>query len=175
MKKWFYFLIAIIIYMIVHEYFHCFMSVLFDEYNKFKIHWFGPETIYITPVEERISGIKWLFISGLSNFLTLAIGYLTFLLRSKIIYYFQKDHRIKNFLYSITVVFLLFDAVNLSIGPIIYGGDIFGIAAGINTKPWIIQIFFGIILLINRELIVSLMKSYNVSSHNILFKSWLNK
>ena len=175
MKKWFYFLIAIILYMIVHEYFHCLMSVLFDEYNKFKIHWFGPETIYITPVEERISGIKWFFISGLSNFLTLAIGYLTFLLRSKIIYYFQKDTRIKNFLYSITVVFLLFDAVNLSIGPIIYGGDIFGIAAGINIKPWIIQIFFGIILLINRELIISLMKSYNVYSHNFLFKSLLNK
>jgi hypothetical protein len=175
MKKWFYFLIAIILYMIVHEYFHCLMSVLFDEYDKIKIHWYGPETIYNTPVEERIPGIKWFLISGLSNFFTLAIGYLTFLLRSKIIYHFQEDILVKNLLYSVTVVFLLFDAVNLSIGPIIYGGDIYGIATGLNIKPWIIQIFFGIVLLINRELVVSLMKSYNVYSRIILFKSWLHK
>ena len=175
MKKWFYFLIAIILYMIVHEYFHGLMSVLFDEYDKFKIHWYGLETIYITPVEERVSGIKWFLISGFSNFFTLAIGYLTFLLRNKIINHFQEDILIKNLLFSVTVVFLLFDAVILSIGQIIYGGDISGIAAGLKVKQWIIQIFFGIVLLINRELVASLMKSYNVYSHNILFMSWLHK
>jgi hypothetical protein len=175
MKKWFYFLIAIILYMMVHEYFHGLISIFFDEYDKFKIHWYGPETIYITPVGERIPGIKWFLISGLSNFFTLAIGYLIFLLRSKIINNFQEDIFIKNLLYSVAVVFLLFDAINLSIGPIIYGGDISGIAAGLNIKRWIIQIFFGIVLLINRELVVSLMKSYNVYSRNILFKSWLHK
>ncbi len=175
MKKWFYFLIAIILYMIVHVYFHSFMSVLFDEYDKIRIHWYGLETIYITPVEERIPGIKWFLISGLSNFFTLAIGYLIFLLRSKIINHFQEDIITMNLLYSVTVVFLLFDAVNLSIGPLIYGGDIYGIAAGLNIKRWIIQIFFGTVLLINRKLVVSLMKSYNVYSRNILFKSWLHK
>ena len=159
----------------VHDYFHGLMSVFFDEYNKFKIHWYGLEPVYVTPVEERIAGIKWFLISGLSNFFTLAIGYMIFLLRSKIIYNFQEDTLIMNLLFSITVVFLLFDAFNLSIGPIIYGGDISGIATGLNIKRWIIQIFFGIVLLINRELVVSLMKSYDVYSRNILLKSWFHK
>jgi hypothetical protein len=173
MRKWFYFLIALVLYMVIHEHLHALMSLLFNEYDKIKLHWYGPEVIYITPVEERIPGIKWFFISGLSNFLTLSIGYLIFLLRSKIVN--LKDTLIKNLLYYVAVVFLLFDAVNLSIGPFIYGGDTPGIAAGLNIKSWIIQIFFGVVLLINRELIVSLMKSFGISSRNILFKSWRHK
>ena len=148
------------------------MSLIFDEFDKLKIHWYGPEVIYITPVEERIPHIKWFFISGPSNFLTLTIGYTIYLLRSKIINNFHEDIFIMNLLYYVAIVFLLFDAVNLSIGPFIYGGDTLGIAAGLKINPWIIQIFFGIILLINRELIISFMKSFGVSSHSILFKSW---
>lgn len=170
MKKWFYFLFALVLYVVIHEHLHVLISLLFNEFDKIKFHWYGPEVIYLTPVEERIPEIKWFFISGFSNFFTLAIGYLLFLLRSKILN--LNNTLIKNILYYVTVVFLLFDAVNLSIGPFIYGGDTLGIAAGLKINPWIIQIFFGIILLINRELIISFMKSFGVSSHSILFKSW---
>lgn len=156
--------------MVIHEHLHLLISLLFNEFDKIKFHWYGPEVIYLTPVEERIPGIKWFFISGFSNFFTLAIGYLLFLLRCKILN--LNNTLIKNILYYVTVVFLLFDAVNLSIGPFIYGGDTLGIANGLKINPWIIQIFFGIVLLINRELIISFMKSFSVSSRNILFKSW---
>jgi small-conductance mechanosensitive channel len=159
--------------MTVHEYFHAMMSLLFDEYDKIELHWYGPEAIFITPVEERTPGIKWFFISGISNFVTLAIGYMVFLLRGKIIN--LRSTLIKNFLYYIGVVFLLFDAVNLSIGPFIFGVDTAGIAAGLNIQLWIIQIIFGLILLINRELIVSFMKSFGIISRNIIFRSWYRK
>jgi len=91
-------------------------------------------------------------------------------MRSKILN--LKNTPVKNILYYVTVVFLLFDAINLSIGPFFYGGDALGIAAGLKSYPWIIQMFFGIILLINRELIISFMRSFGIRSNNILFKSF---
>ena len=170
MKKWFYFLFALVLYVIIHEHLHVLISIIFNEFDKIKFHWYGPEVLYLTPVEERIPELKWFFISGFSNLFTIAIGYLLFLMRSKILN--LKNTPVKNILYYVTVVFLLFDAINLSIGPFFYGGDALGIAAGLKSYPWIIQMFFGIILLINRELIISFMRSFGIRSNNILFKSF---
>ncbi len=83
-----------------------------------------------------------------------------------------KISSLRSILYYVTIVFLLFDAVNLSIGPFFYGGDINGISAGLKIKPWIIQILFGTILLVNRELIVKFMMHFGIKSNNILFKPW---
>lgn len=170
MNRWLYFLAALALYFLIHENLHALISSLFNEFDALRWHWYGPEVIYMTSVEDRTPEIKWFFISGVSNFVTLAIGYVTFLLRNKIIV--LKSALIKNFLFYLAVVFLLCDAVNLSMGPFIYGGDAPGIAAGLNIKLWMIQIFFGIVLLINRELIATLMKLYGIRSGNILFKPW---
>lgn len=170
MKRWVYFLIAIVSYLIIHEYCHVMMSSIFNEYEKIDFHWYGPEVLYSTPVEGRTPHIKWFFISGLSNLMTLSLGYLIFFLRNKINNI--KDSHIKNILYYAGIVFLLFDAINLSVGPFIYGGDAAGIAAGLKTNKWIIQIFFGIILLVNRELIITFMRSFGIKSNHILFRSF---
>jgi len=173
MKRWVYFIVALALYMTVHEFFHAFMSALFHEFAEIRFHWYGPEVIFLTPVEERSPGIQWFFISGISNVVTMAIGYLLYSFRRKIIA--LESLLLKNILFYVAVVFLLFDAVNLSLGPFLYGSDACGIATGLNVKPWIIQALFGIILLINRELIVILLDCYGIVSRHILFRSWYRK
>jgi len=173
MKNWLYFVTALILYMLIHEGLHAYIALLFNEYDVIKIHWYGPEVLFVTPVAERTSEIKWFIISGFSNLVTLLTGYLLFIMKRKIIN--LKLPTLRSILYYVTIVFLLFDAVNLSIGPFLYGGDVNGISAGLKIKPWIIQILFGSILLVNRELIVKFMNCFGIRSSNMLFKSWHSK
>ena len=170
MKNWVYFVIAVIFYLLIHEGLHAFMALLFNEYETIKIHWYGPEVLFATPVPERTSEIKWFLISGVSNLTTILIGYMLFINKEKFI-----NHRLsslRGILYYATIVFLLFDAINLSIGPFFYGGDINGISTGLKLKAWIIQILFGAILIFNRKLIIKLMRQFGIKTSNILFKPW---
>jgi hypothetical protein len=75
--------------------------------------------------------------------------------------------------YYATVLFLLLDALNLSIGPFLYGGDANGIAVGLGIDRLTIQAVFFIVLLVNRELIASkLMPLFDVHPKSILFQPW---
>ena len=154
--------------MLIHEGSHAFIALLFNEYDTIKIHWYGPEVLFVTPVSERTSGIKWFFISGFSNLITLLFGYVLFTFKVRIKN--LKFSSLRSILYYVTIVFLLFDAVNLSVGPFFYEGDINGISTGLKIKPWIIQILFGTILIFNRELIVKFMRQFGIQANNILFK-----
>jgi hypothetical protein len=173
MKNWMYFLFAWILYMTFHESIHAIIALIYGEYNSMVIHWYGPQVIFVTPVAERMPDMKWLAISGSGNFATLLLGYILYGLKKRI--YQVRSSHLRGTLYYVTIVFLLFDAVNLSVGPFFYGGDTMGISAGLRIESWIIQLFFGFILVTNRELIVTFMKSFGVSSGNILFRPWFRK
>jgi len=173
MKNWLYFLFAWILYMIFHESIHALVASIYGEFNSVVLNWYGPQIIFITPVAERISDIKWAAISGISGFSTLLAGYILYGFRKRI--YHVKSSHIRGILYYLTIVFLLFDAVNLSLGPFFYGGDTMGISTGLGIAVWKIQLIFGVVLVVNRELIVAFMKSFGVSSGNILFRPWISK
>lgn len=83
MRKYLTFILAIFIFVIIHEGIHAIIAMTFEEYQAFRVHPFGLEVIFKTPVAER-EGIKWGFISGMSNVVTLLLGYLMFLFRLKI-------------------------------------------------------------------------------------------
>lgn len=173
MKNWIYFLLAWILYMVIHEGIHSVVALLYGEYHSIVIHWYGPQVIFVTPVVERIPDIKWFAISGISNFATLLAGYILYSLKKKI--NLVKFTQIRSILYYVTILFLLCDAVNLSLGRFLYGGDVYGISAGIRIAPWVIQIFFGFLLIVNRELIINLLQSFGVSSTSFLFRPWYRK
>ena len=66
---------------------------------------------------------------------------------------------------------LILDALNLSIGPFLYGGDIGGLVVGFGVNQYLVQIACFIILLLNRELIVQkLFPLYNVKAKHPLFQ-----
>lgn len=159
---------ALVLYIVIHEGTHALLAMHFDEYKDIHIRLYGVEVEYKTPVDQRV-GLKWGFISGVSNSLTLAIGYVLFLSRKKL-----HDIRIEArgwLLFYIAIVFMLADAFNLSIGPLIYGGDIGGIVEGFSVNRYFIQTVFLAVLMLNRELIGQMfLPAMNVKTKHIVFQ-----
>lgn len=168
MKRWLSFLLAGVIFVVIHEGTHAIIAMLFGEYEAFHLRSFGMEVTFNTPAAER-SGIQWAFISGLSNLLTLVIGYVLLIFSDK---FAQLNHWFwKAVVYYLTMLCLVLDAFNLSIGPFIYGGDANGIAVGLGINRGVIQIFFFLVLLVNRELIAQkLLPTFKVKAANFIFK-----
>jgi hypothetical protein len=168
MKKYIILLIAVLTFLVLHEGAHLVVAHAFGEYEAFRLHFYGAEVIFKTPVELR-SGIKWGFISGSANLLTLTLGYLLLISCKRLAA--LKSYFWRSFSYYIAFLFLLIDAFNLSIGPFIYGGDIGGIVAGFGLNRYLVQGIFLIILLLNRELIVQkLFPAFGVKTGHILFQ-----
>ena len=168
MRKYLSLIIAIIIFIIIHEGTHAIIASILNEYEAFQVHFYGFEVIYKTPIADRM-GTIWGYISGLSNVVTLIIGYILFMYRKTL-------SRIRNSFfhnlgYWVIFVFMLFDALNLSIIPFFFGGDIGGIVRGFGINRFLVQSFFFAILLINRELIIhNLFPLYGIKNRHILFQ-----
>ncbi len=174
MKKylvnWLLFIIAYIFFAIVHEGGHALLSSIFNEYSSFKILPYGFEVTYKTPVEDR-EGLKWIFISGIPNLITLFIGYILFLNRK---FFLNLKKEIKYLSLYIVILLMIGDPFNLSIGTFIGGGDIFGIITGLNINQLVVQAIFLVILFINRELIAQkLLPEFSIETNHILFRKWI--
>ena len=173
MKKWIAFIIAVITFFVLHEGLHALTALPFGEYEAFHIRPLGFEVTFNTPVPER-SGWHWALISGASNLATILMGYLLLGFGKRIN---QLDNIIlKAALYYLTFLGLSLDPLNLSIGPLLYGGDANGIAFGLGIPRWIIQGIFLAIFFLNRELIAHrLVPAYEVETDHILFRPWFGK
>jgi len=171
MKKWLAFMLALLVFAAVHEGAHALVAANYGELKAFHVRPFGLEVILRTPTDER-TGIQWAFISGTSNVLTLLLGY-TLLMLSQKCNRFQSPF-LKASVFYLTLIALLFDAFNLSIGPFIFGGDANGIAVGLGVNRYLIQALFFLVMLANRELIAQkLFPPYNVQPRHPLFKPWI--
>ncbi|MGI6552955.1 MAG: hypothetical protein ACOX37_08035 [Bacillota bacterium] len=168
MKRYLPFIAAIIAFIIIHEGTHALTSFFFGEYKAFHVHFFGFEVVYQTAVEDR-AGIKWGYIAGLSNIITLLIGYLLFLFRKELIK--TKNAFFRDMGYWAIFVFMLFDPCNLSLIPFFFGGDIGGIVVGFGVNRILLQTFFFVVLLVNRELIIhKIFPLYGIKTRHILFR-----
>jgi hypothetical protein len=162
--------LAYIILVLLHEGTHAVMAVFYGEYSDFIFKGYGFEVIFQTPPEQR-AGLQWLFISGVSNILTLAVGYLLFFQRDRLVL-------VKNSLPAVTsfylvVLALLADPFNLSIGPFIYSGDALGIELGSGIPLIWIQLFFFGVVLINREILAQVwLPAFGVRTRHPLFRPW---
>lgn len=149
------------------------MAMLYGEYEAFHIRPIGFEVTYRTAVDER-SGIQWAFISGASNLVTLLMGYLLLMLGEKL----ARAHSVfvRAGVFYLTMLSLLSDPFNLSVGPFIYGGDANGMALGLDISRYVIQAIFLVVLLVNRELVAQkLFSMYNVQVKHILFRPLIRK
>ncbi len=176
MKKWLAFMLAVVMLLAVHEGVHAWMAAVHGEYESFHLRPIGFEVEYRTPTEER-SGIQWAFISGASNLMTLLMGYLLLMFGGRLARLQSVFSRTTVF--YLTMLSLVVDPFNLSIGPFIYGGDANGIAVGLGINRYIIQAIFLMILLVNRELVAQkLFPMYDVHVKHILFRPlirWVNR
>ena len=171
MILWLTFLLAVVVFFALHEGLHALMATIYGEYDAFHVRPIGLEVTFRTPVDER-SGIRWAFISGISNLATLLLGYVLLLFGRRVAR--SPGVFLKASIYYLTLISLLFDALNLSIGPFIYGGDANGIAVGLGINRYLVQIFFFLILLANRELVAhKLLPDYGVKTAHPLLRPWI--
>ncbi len=170
MKRWLAFLIAAIVVALIHEGTHAIMAAMYHELDAFQAHLFGLEVIYKTPPAER-QGIHWAYISGASNLATLTLGYLLLSLGRRLAQ--TRPIFLKAVAFYLTLLALLADPFNLSLGAFIYGGDANGIAVGLGVNRYLIQAVSFVVLLTNRELIAQrLFPLYNVRVSFFLFQPW---
>mgnify|MGYP005845251121 FL=1 len=162
--------------MIVHEGTHAFVAMLFGEYEAFHIRPVGFEVTYRTAIDER-SGIQWAFISGASNLVTLLMGYLLLILGERLTR--LPSVFLRASIFYLTMLSLLYDPFNLSVGPFIYGGDANGITVGLGINRYVIQAIFLVVLFVNRELVAQkLFPMYDVQVKHVLFRPlvrWKNR
>ncbi len=168
MRRYLPLIVALLVFIIIHEGLHALTAAIFNEYRAFRVHLYGLEVIFKTPVAER-TGMEWGFISGVSNAVTLLIGYILFACRkglSEVTNIF-----LRHLGYWAIFIFMLFDAFNLSIIPFFFGGDIGGIVQGFGINRFTVQALFLIVLLINRELIVrKVFPLYGIKTRHFLFQ-----
>jgi len=74
MKKWFAFIIAVLLFFALHEGLHALTAMPFGEFEAFQIRPLGMEVTFKTPAAERV-GRHWALISGASNLATTLMGY----------------------------------------------------------------------------------------------------
>lgn len=148
-RKYLYFLSAVITYMIIHEGVHVILAKIFGVYQGIRILPLGIEVEITQPL--TIAGLRLASFSGLSSITTILIGYVLFLLRSKLL--LLKSQKIKNYIYYVTFVFLLLDPVYVSIFSFFVGGDINGIALGLNIPYMAIRGVYLIIAVLSGYLV----------------------
>lgn len=168
--KYLCFVAAIVVFAVTHEALHMLVALTFGEYQGFVVRPYGLEVMFRTEPAAR-QGAAWGFISGTSNAVTIVFGYLLYIIRKRI--RSSPHFSLRTLGYYATVLFLLIDAFNLSIGPFIYGGDINGIVRGFGVNRYAVQALFFIVLLVNRELIAQeVMPAYGIAARHPLFTPW---
>jgi hypothetical protein len=172
MKKLLIILIAVVIFAFVHEGLHALVASYYGEYDAFHIRPFGLEVTVKTPTTQR-QGFMWAIFSGLPNLVTTLIGYLLYASRRLAS---LSNSFLRSLAYFSTLIFMLFDPLNLSIIPFLFGGDINGIAVGTRLPPLLIQVVALLVLFLNRELIARhVLPAINVVTDHPFFKPWLSR
>lgn len=173
MVKWSAFLLIVGVFTVIHEGAHVLIASTFNEYNGFYVRPIGFEVVFKTPVEQR-SGIRWALISGGANLLTVVVGYILFACRRTLSRIKSRYLRLAAF-YS-TVLFMLLDPLNLSLGPFLYGGDAIGLAVGLKMPRMLVQTMAFSLFLFNRELAAAqIMPLFGVKTSHILLRSIVRK
>jgi len=149
LRKYLYFLSAGMTYLIIHEGVHIIQAQIFGIYKGIGIQPLGIEVIIMQPL--TIGGFKLAAFSGLSSVVTIFIGYVLFMFSARILKLNKQP--VKNYLYYVTFVFLLLDPVYMSLISLFVGGDINGIALGLNIPYMLIRGIYFVIAVFNTYLV----------------------
>jgi hypothetical protein len=170
MRKVLILLVAFAVVVAIHEGAHALTALVYGEYKAFHVKPYGLEVEYETPVEER-QGAKWAVISGTGNLLTCLLGYI--LLSPRKWFSSAPSQFLRGLAYWLTLTALVADPLNLSIGPLLYGGDAIGIGVGLGVNLFVVQLGSLVVLMFNRELIVrKLLPAYGVQTRHFLLRPW---
>lgn len=150
MSRYFYTILGGLTHLFVHEGVHIVVALLFGVYEGIKILPIGVEILIETPL--TIGGYKLAVFSGLSSIVTITIGYGLLILTPRILKI--NSQPLKNYLYYVTLVFLLLDPIYLSLISFFVGGDINGITLGLNIPYGLVRAVYFAIAVYNLYLVI---------------------
>jgi hypothetical protein len=148
-RRYFYFILASLTYLVVHEGMHILQALMWGVYKGIRILPLGIEVEIIQPL--TIGGFKLAAFSGLSSVVTVSTGYLLLLFSSQMVK--LKSQPLKNYVYYVTLVFLLLDPVYISLLSFVVGGDINGIVMGLGINYFTVRSIYFVIAVINAFLV----------------------
>ena len=149
LRRYLYFILAGIKYLIIHEGGHIIQAKILGIYKGIRLLPLGIEVLIIQP--PTIEGFTLAAFSGLSSVVTVVIGYILFIFSPRILK--LKKQPVKNYLYYVTFIFLLLDPLYISLLSFYVGGDINGIAVGLNLPYFAIRSIYFVILVFNVYLV----------------------
>ena len=150
MSRYFYTILGGLTHLFVHEGVHIVVALLFGVYEGVKILPIGIEVLIEEPL--TIGGYKLAVFSGLSSIVTITIGYGLLILTPRILKI--NSQPLKNYLYYVTLVFLLLDPIYLSLISFFVGGDINGIVLGLNIPYGLVRAVYFAIAVYNLYLVI---------------------
>jgi len=142
-------LVVIILFLAIHEGTHVIAARLVGTPLTYKIHVYGVEKRFTTPMYE---GVKLAFIYGLSSIVTILLGYIGFVQRRRLAKLRNRFIGVCGFWFIIC--FMILDPLNLSVGGLIYEGDALGIAIGLGINRHLVEATYFTIFIINMTLIM---------------------
>lgn len=148
-RKYLYTILAGVTYLIVHEGVHIIQALIYGVYKGINVLPLGIEVEIIQPL--IIGGFKLAAFSGFSSVVTILIGYILLFISPKVLK-LSKQH-VKNYIYYVTFFFLLLDPIYISLISFFVGGDINGIALGLNLHYMVIRSIYLFIAVINAYLV----------------------
>ncbi|MGI6318783.1 MAG: hypothetical protein ACOX1J_08710 [Dethiobacteria bacterium] len=149
LRRYFYFILAGITYLIIHEGVHIVQAKILGIYKGVRLLPLGIEVLIVQPL--TIEGFTLAAFSGLSSLVTVVTGYILFIFSPRILK--LKKQPVKNYLYYVTFIFLLLDPFYISLLSFYVGGDIHGIAAGLNLPYFTIRGIYFAALVFNVYLV----------------------
>ncbi|SDL05557.1 hypothetical protein [Natronincola ferrireducens] len=162
-RRYIYFFLAITTYLIIHEGVHAIQAHIYGIYKGMGISPFGVEILITQPL--TIGGVKLVLFSGLSSTVTVTIGYILLILLPKILK--LRTQIVKNYLYYVILIFLLLDPLYISLLSFLVGGDINGIALGLDVSYMSVRIVYILIFVLNLFLVYrKLYPAYNSKKFN---------
>jgi len=110
---------------------HALAASAYGEYQAFRVRPFDLEVVMGTPVADR-QGVQWAVISGAPNIATVILGYLLVAMRRGVAA--SGRRMLRDPAYWFSLLLILLDPLNLSVGPFLHGGDAKGIAVGLYAQ-----------------------------------------
>ncbi|MGI6329228.1 MAG: hypothetical protein ACOX1I_09890 [Dethiobacteria bacterium] len=135
--------------MIIHEGAHIIQAKILGIYKGIRVLPLGIEVLIVQPL--TIEGFALAAFSGLSSVVTVVIGYILLIFSPRILK--LKKQPVKNYLYYVTFIFLLLDPLYISLLSFYVGGDINGIATGLNISYLAIRSIYFAALAFNVYLV----------------------
>ena len=149
LRRYFYTILAAATYMAIHEDADIIQALYLGVFEGIRVLPLGIEVLITQPL--TIGGLTLALFSGLSSVLTISLGYLLLWLMPRILQ--LKSQPLQIYCYYVTLVFLLVDPFYISLISFFVGGDINGIAKGLNLSYGIIRAFYLLIALVNFYLV----------------------